>query len=200
MPLPLVGAPVITLEHMTDYLKEANPGRAEMGTIVRMYYDLGWKFDTLRADVALCQMILETGHGTSWESQAPRYNFAGVGVTGTIVKNDINHRPDTVRGNAWSYDPGRQAWVQGLVYWKLLWGIAGHLMHLHVWMSNIPPGLIDSYFDPRAVIAYQHRQANKIAPALTTKDLSGPLRWAEDPDYWQKIDNIYSTILNWRKK
>jgi hypothetical protein len=60
--------------------------------------------------VALAQMCHETGHLTSFWSQRPQRNPAGIGVTG-VWQND--QPADT---NGWAYNTQRSRWERGLSF------------------------------------------------------------------------------------
>jgi hypothetical protein len=61
----------------------------------------------------LAQLVHETGNLTSWWSQRPRRNPAGIGVTG-------QKRPDQPTSGAWQHDEQAGVWKEGVAFasWK----------------------------------------------------------------------------------
>lgn len=61
----------------------------------------------------IAQMIHETGNLTSWWSQRPRRNPAGIGVTG-------QKKPEKPATGAWEWDEQAQLWKEGVAFatWK----------------------------------------------------------------------------------
>ena len=66
-----------------------------------------------RAVIMIAQMIHETGALTSWWSQRPRRNPAGIGVTGQT-------RPEKPATGAWQFDEQAGIWKEGVAFpsWK----------------------------------------------------------------------------------
>lgn len=83
--------------------------RYDVTTIVQDYQSLG---NSLGVDwfLALAQCAHETGSLTSWWSQRPRRNPAGIGVTGKVKEGT----PDTPPGTDWAWD-GTQ-WREGVSF------------------------------------------------------------------------------------
>jgi hypothetical protein len=63
--------------------------------------------------IMIAQMIHETGTLTSWWSQRPRRNPAGIGVTG-------QRRPDKPTTGVWQFDEQAGVWKEGVAFasWK----------------------------------------------------------------------------------
>ena len=63
--------------------------------------------------ILLAQLVHETGCLTSWWSQRPRRNPAGIGVTG-------QKRPEQPATGAWQFDENEQIWREGVAFptWK----------------------------------------------------------------------------------
>jgi len=81
---PIVGAASGTIEQASAWFSarcSAAYTTYDVGTIVARYRDLG-EWAGMDWFLALAQMGHETGHMTSWWSQRPRRNPAGIGVTG----------------------------------------------------------------------------------------------------------------------
>lgn len=89
--------------------RSTNYTRYDIELIVGAYRDWG---DACGVDwfLALAQCAHETGSLTSWWSQRPRRNPAGIGVTGKVFPGDQNSPP----GPGWAWD-GLQ-WREGLSF------------------------------------------------------------------------------------
>jgi hypothetical protein len=108
---PILGRPSGTAQQATDWLVPRAAGYTpdDIATIVATYAELG---DQVGSDwfLALAQLAHETGHLTSWWSQRPRRNPAGIGVTGAVRPGT----PDAPPGAGWTWD-GTQ-WREGLSF------------------------------------------------------------------------------------
>ena len=62
--------------------------------------------------LALAQMAHETGSLTSWWSQRPRRNPAGIGVTGRTLPGEDDEPPEP----AWAWDSAAQRWREGVSF------------------------------------------------------------------------------------
>jgi hypothetical protein len=94
--------------------------------IVQVYQSLG---ETVDIDwfLALAQCSHETGGLTSWWSQRPRRNPAGLAVTGVMVDGT----PDAPPGVDWAWDGSLAKWRAGMSFdsWET-GSIPGHLGRL----------------------------------------------------------------------
>ena len=84
---PIIGAASGTAEHAVKWLTaRSSPSYTayDIGTIVARYRDLG-AWAGVDWFLAVAQMAHETGSLTSWWSQRPRRNPAGIGVTGRTM-------------------------------------------------------------------------------------------------------------------
>ena len=100
---PIIGAASGTAEHVVKWLTaRSDPSYTayDIGTIVARYRDLG-NWAGVDWFLALAQMAHETGSLTSWWSQRPRRNPAGIGVTGAV----------------WATQPRTGAWVKRGPLW-----------------------------------------------------------------------------------
>lgn len=82
---PLMARPRGNVAQVTAYLLARKHGaysRAEVEAIAADYFAVAGPLG-LDPLVAASQMIEETAHLTSFWSQPPRHNFAGIGITGT---------------------------------------------------------------------------------------------------------------------
>ena len=74
--------------------------------------------------LAIAQMIHETGNLSSWWSQRPRRNPAGIGVTGETSRN--RYAP----GEGWSLDDRSKLWKRGYSFASWNASVQAHLGHL----------------------------------------------------------------------
>jgi hypothetical protein len=83
----------------------------DVAAIVERYRELGvWA--GVDWFLALAQMAHETGSLTSWWSQRPRRNPAGIGVTGRTLPGAPTRPP----GPAWAWDSPAQLWREGVSF------------------------------------------------------------------------------------
>ena len=83
----------------------------DVTAIVARYRELG---ASVEVDwfLALAQLAHETGNLTSWWSQRPRRNPAGIGVTGRALPGEDDAPP----GPAWAWDSAAQRWREGVSF------------------------------------------------------------------------------------
>src|SRR5262245_16052115 len=108
---PILGRPSGAAQQATNWLAERAAGYTpnDVTAIVATYSEIGGAGG---ADwfLALAQLALETNSLTSWWSQRPRRNPAGIGVTGRVQAG----APDAPPGPGWTWD-GTQ-WREGLSF------------------------------------------------------------------------------------
>jgi hypothetical protein len=108
---PILGRPSGTAQQATDWLAPRAAGYTpnDVAKIVAHYAEIG---DAAGIDwfLALAQLAHETASLTSWWSQRPRRNPAGIGVTGRVQPG----APDVAPGAGWTWD-GVQ-WREGLSF------------------------------------------------------------------------------------
>jgi len=108
---PILGRPSVATQQATGWLAARAAGYTpdDIAAIVADYAAIG---DTAGNDwfLALAQLAHETGSLTSWWSQPPRSNPAGIGVTGRVQTGT----PDSPPGPGWTWD-GAQ-WREGLSF------------------------------------------------------------------------------------
>jgi hypothetical protein len=187
---PLLGPPFGTAQQAADWLAPRAAGYAsrEIADIVAAYADLG---GPARVDwfLALAQLAHETGSLTSWWSQPPRRNPAGIGVTGRVQPGAL----DTPPGPGWTWD-GAQ-WREGLSF--VTWpddAIPAHLGRLLAYAltdqqaNDIQRGLV------ARALSYRPLPASYRGIAPTIGGLNG--RWAvPGTNYGQNI-----AALAWRMR
>jgi len=87
--ITIFGAPVATQEQMIQFIRLRNPNpkiNCSVEDLVRYYYEEG-AVENIRADIALCQAIKETGTWNYGGDVTPdQNNFCGLGTTGGGVK------------------------------------------------------------------------------------------------------------------
>lgn len=136
--------------------------------------------------VAIAQMIHETGNLTSWWSQRPRRNPAGIGVTGATAKT----KPS---GGSWQFDG--TLWREGLAYadWIQM-SIPSHIGRLLAYA--IPKGQGTPAQQSLIAYALSHRPLpdSYRGAALTLRGLNG--RWAvPGTTYADRIAAIANGII-----
>lgn len=107
----IIGPASGTVDHAVAWLTaRSNPSYTayDIGTIVACYRDLG-EWAGVDWFLAVAQMAHETGSLTSWWSQRPRRNPAGIGVTGRTQTSS----PQT---GAWAWDERAQLWREGVSF------------------------------------------------------------------------------------
>ena len=139
----------------------------EVKAIAAVYFDVATPLG-LDPLVAASQMIEETAHLSSFWSQPPRHNMAGIGVTG---------------------EPGK-----GVSFPSAGEGVRAQLGRLLAYA--LKPGTETQGQRDLIKEALQFRDlpADHRGVAPTLGGLAGPGRWAADPDYAVKISGIASQV------
>lgn len=119
--------------------------------------------------IAIAQVLHETGWLTSWWSQRPRRNPAGIGVTGEV-------RADKAPSVEWAYNPDRRLWERGISF--LTWdrAAAAHVGRLLAYAC--PAGVLtdDQHLLISTALAVRPLSVMKQGQAQTLAGLSGT--WA----------------------
>lgn len=187
--MKLKGQSQVPLGAMRDFIKNRNP---KFNPILLDYYYQWEQVFGIRADLAVCQAIKETGWFASWWSQQPRNNYCGLGVTGetkkTLTKNDV-------QGEWTKSDNG--LFLKGYSLKRPAVGVAAHMGHLWAYVGAGDNFLyLDSVardYDPRFDIARQNVQNHKWV-ITDTSDLDG--RWAvPGKGYGTGVDQIFYSAL-----
>jgi hypothetical protein len=155
-------------------------------TIVNIYQRIG---DAVGIDwfLAIAQMAHETGSLTSWWSQRPRRNPAGIGVTGAWRPGLPDGSQGPAPGPAWVWNDTLKRWLEGLAF--ATWAsdaVPAHLGRLLAYA--LPAGHGDAA--QQALIAqalgYRSLPASHRGIAPTILGLNG--RWAvPGTQYGQRI-------------
>ena len=122
--ITIFGEPVATQEQMVQFIRLRNPNpkiNCSIEDLVRYYYEEG-AVENIRADIAICQAIKETGTWNYGGDVTPdQNNFCGLGTTGGGVKGGYFATPQI--------------------------GARAHIQHLLVYTSTRPTKLEN--VDPR---------------------------------------------------
>ncbi|GAC1641036.1 MAG: glucosaminidase domain-containing protein [Herpetosiphon sp.] len=151
--------------------------------IVHAYQQIG---DAVGMDwfLAIGQMALETGSLTSWWSQRPRRNSAGIGVTGREQAGSVD-RPPAPTG--WSWDDQRGIWREGLSFDS--WtndAVPAHLGRLLAYALRDDQATPAQQELIRRALAYRRLSASLRGVAVTITSLNG--KWAvPGTEYGQHI-------------
>lgn len=87
---PIAGSSVASKKQMVGFLKEKNPGFADVEEVVDAFLEVGKRYG-IRGDVAFCQSLIETGWfkfdgGTAVTPD--QHNYCGMGVTSKGMKGN----------------------------------------------------------------------------------------------------------------
>ena len=110
----IMGESLCTLSQATEYLSKASGWytKDELNNIIlKAYFDEG-KITGVNPCLAIAQMVHETGFLTSWWSNRPRRNPAGIGVTGQTSST----QPKPEDSSMWAYNTSTQMWHKGMSF------------------------------------------------------------------------------------
>lgn len=113
---PIIAEPRCTIQQAYQYImKSTNKPAYTSGdfltSILPAYFALATDCG-VDPCIAIAQTIHETGNFSSWWSQRPRRNSAGLGVTG----ESSSRPPVPEEQNKWAYDSTANIWRKGLVF------------------------------------------------------------------------------------
>ena len=152
----ILGEATATQGQMVNYLEKRNPKPLLNCTprqIVQIYYEEASR-EGIRADIALCQAIKETGaFGYGGDVDPSQNNYCGLGATG-------NHEP-------------------GLKFATPQLGVRAHIQHLLAYTSTTPPKV--AIVDPRYALVRDFRK-DVFGKATHWTDLNGV--WAVPGTYY----------------
>ncbi|HEX5689224.1 MAG TPA: glucosaminidase domain-containing protein [Roseiflexaceae bacterium] len=137
--------------------------------------------------VLIAQMIHETGTLTSWWSQRPRRNPAGIGVTG-------QKRPEQPSTGAWQFHDQESHWREGVAFptWKDD-SIPAHIGRMLAYALRDDQASSTQRALIVRAMSYRPLPAKFRGAAPTLRGLAG--RWAvPGTDYPDKIARIASAI------
>jgi hypothetical protein len=185
---PILGAASGSAEQTLAWLVPRAAGYTldDVTSIVAAYQRIG---DTVGLDwfLALAQLAHETGSLTSWWSQRPRRNPAGIGVTGATRDGLPDGTPGPAPGPAWAWDDALKQWREGVSF--ATWvddAIPAHLGRLLAYaLRDDQASSAQQELIARA-LAYRSLPASYRGVAPTITGLNG--RWAvPGTDYGQQI-------------
>jgi hypothetical protein len=159
----LMASPRGTVAQVTAYLLARPHGsyaQADVQAIAAEYFSVAGPLG-LDPLVAACQMIEETAHLSSFWSQPPRHNMAGIGVTG---------------------EPGA-----GVSFPTAAEGVRAHIGRLLAYAlkkGTETPGQSSLIAE---ALSFRPLPDDHRGVATTLAGLAGPGRWAADPQYAEKI-------------
>jgi hypothetical protein len=168
---PLMAPPSGSLAQVMAYLLARPHGTysdADVEAIAGEYFAVASPLG-LDPLVAASQMIEETAHLSSFWSQPPRHNMAGIGVTGE----------DGVGVSFPSATEGVRAQLGRLLAYALKAGTE----------TQAQRGLIQE------ALAFRDLPSDHRGVAPTLAGLEGPGRWAADPQYANKIAFVANQVI-----
>lgn len=112
---PIIGLPLTDLRSLAARFPAPRGGYSVKdirGVILKAYWETCGEVD-VDPVLAIAQMAHETGALTSWWSQRPRRNPAGIGVTG---ETRPGYAPQPLPYDVWHMDVAEQLWRRGNVF------------------------------------------------------------------------------------
>jgi hypothetical protein len=187
---PLIGAPLLgpasgSVEQAIAWLS-ARAINNDIPRIVNTYQRIG---DQVGLDwfLAIAQMAHETGSLTSWWSQPPRRNLAGIGVTGAWRPGLPDGSPGPAPGPAWAWSAQLGRWLAGVSF--PTWGsdaVPAHLGRLLAYALPVDQGNLAQEALIAQALSYRSLPASHRNSAPTILGLNG--RWAvPGTEYGQRI-------------
>jgi hypothetical protein len=185
---PIVGPASGAAEQALAWLAPRATGYTayDISAIISAYQSVGGSAG-LDWFLALAQMAHETGSLTSWWSQRPRRNPAGIAVTGATRGGLPDGTPGPAPGPAWAWDDDLKKWREGVSF--PTWAddaVPAHLGRLLAYaLDDQQTNLLQQDLVARA-LSYRPLPASYrgVAPSIT--GLNG--RWAvPGTDYGQRI-------------
>jgi N-acetylmuramoyl-L-alanine amidase len=159
----LMAAPRGTVAQVTAYLLARPHGaysQAEVQAIAGDYFAVARPLG-LDPLIAASQMIEETAHLSSFWSQSPRHNMAGIGVTG---------------------EPGK-----GVSFPSAAEGVRAQIGRLLAYALKPGTETPDQRSLIKEALGFRDLPADRRGVAPTLAGLAGPGRWAADAQYADKI-------------
>jgi len=188
---PLIGAPLLGLasgsaEQAIAWLSARAIYNNDIARIVNTYQHIGEQVG-LDWFLALAQMAHETGSLTSWWSQPPRRNLAGIGVTGDWRSGLPDGSPGPAPGPAWVWSAQLGRWLAGVSF--PTWGsdaVPAHLGRLLAYALPANQGDLVQQSLIAQALGYRSLPASHRNSAPTILGLNG--RWAvPGTEYGQRI-------------
>jgi hypothetical protein len=189
--IQLVGAPLMgpasgDANQAIAWLAARAANNNEIAQIVDSYQSIG-ELVGLDWFLAIAQMAHETGSLTSWWSQAPRRNPAGIGVTGAWRAGLPNGTPGPAPGPAWAWNDRLGRWLEGVSF--ATWAndaVPAHLGRLLAYALPADAGDLTQQSLIAYALGYRSLPASHRGSAPTILGLNG--RWAvPGTEYGQRI-------------
>ncbi len=188
---PLLGAPLLgpasgSAEQAITWLSARAIDNDNITRIVDTYQRIG---EQVGIDwfLAIAQMAHETGSLTSWWSQPPRRNLAGIGVTGASRAGLPDGAPGPAPGPAWVWSDRLGRWLEGVSFPS--WAndaVPAHLGRLLAYALPADKGDLTQQSLIAYALGYRSLPASHRGSAPTIVGLNG--RWAvPGTDYGQRI-------------
>jgi hypothetical protein len=183
---PLLGPASGSAEQALAWLSARATDNGDITRIVDNYQRIG---ETVGLDwfLALAQMAHETGSLTSWWSQPPRRNLAGIGVTGAWRPGLPDGSPGPAPGPAWAWSDRLGRWLEGVSF--PTWAsdaVPAHLGRLLAYALPADTGDLTQQLLIAHALGYRSLPASHRGVAPTILGLNG--RWAvPGTEYGQRI-------------
>jgi len=187
----LVGAPLLgsasgSAEQAIAWLSARAIYSNDITRIVNDYQRIG-ELVGLDWFLAIAQMAHETGSLTSWWSQPPRRNLAGIGVTGAWRAGLPDGSSGPAPGPAWAWNDQLSRWLEGVSF--PTWGsdaVPAHLGRLLAYALPADMGDLTQQTLIAQALGYRSLPASYRGSAPTIVGLNG--RWAvPGTEYGQRI-------------
>ena len=188
---PLIGAPLLgpvsgSAAQAISWLSARDIYTNDIARIVNTYQRIGEQVG-LDWFLAIAQMAHETGSLTSWWSQPPRRNLAGIGVTGAWLPGLPDGSPGPAPGPAWAWSAQLGRWLAGVSF--PTWGsdaVPAHLGRLLAYTLPADQGDLAQESLIAKALSYRSLPASHRNSAPTILGLNG--RWAvPGTEYGQRI-------------
>jgi hypothetical protein len=188
---PLIGAPLLgpasgSAEQAIAWLSAHAIDSNDITRIINDYQRIG-ELVGLDWFLAIAQMAHETGSLTSWWSQPPRRNLAGIGVTGAWRAGLPDGSPGPAPGPAWAWNDRLGRWLEGVSF--PTWAsdaVPAHLGRLLAYALPADMGDLTQQSLIAQALGYRSLPASYRGSAPTILGLNG--RWAvPGTDYGQRI-------------
>jgi hypothetical protein len=195
---PLIGAPLLgpasgSAEQAIAWLSARAIDSNDITRIVNDYQRIG-ELVGLDWFLAIAQMAHETGSLTSWWSQPPRRNLAGIGVTGAWRAGLPDGSQGPAPGPAWAWNERLGRWLEGVSF--PTWGsdaVPAHLGRLLAYTLPADMGDLTQQSLIAHALGYRPLPASHRGSAPTILGLNG--RWAvPGTDYGQRIMALAEAI------
>lgn len=167
----LMAAPRGTVAQLTAYLLARPHGgyaQADVQAIAAEYFSVAGPLG-LDPLLAASQMIEETAHLSSFWSQPPRHNMAGIGVTG---------------------EPGA-----GVSFPSATEGVRAHIGRLLAYALKKGTETRGQSSLMAEALGFRPLPDDRRGVAPTLAGLAGPGRWAADPQYAEKIAWVANQVI-----